>query len=126
MPQALQDGSDGNTLGSPQWICVQAWSAHPPVRHLDSESKLGFGSGSSLELVREIMTNVVPGIDHERMLDLDAGESASEFFDSRIGPEALDWMFRPGLSGYAFAYPEQVGAAFALATLWHAGLNGVA
>ena len=64
--------------------------------------------------------------DHERLLDLDTGESASEFFETRIGTEALDWMFGPGLSGYAFAYPEQVGAAFALTTLWHAGLNGVA
>ncbi len=62
--------------------------------------------------------------DHSRMLDLDTGESAAEFFASHIGTEALDWLFGPGLTGYAFAHPEQIGAAFAMATAWHTGLNG--
>lgn len=64
--------------------------------------------------------------DPSRMLDLDTGESAAEFFESNIGTEALDRLFGPGLSGYTFAHPEQVGAAYAMATVWHTGLNGVA
>ncbi len=64
--------------------------------------------------------------DHSRMLDLDAEESAAEFFESRIGAECLEWLFGPGLSGYAFAHPEEVGAACAMATAWHTGMNGVA
>lgn len=64
--------------------------------------------------------------DPSRMLDLDTGESAAAFFESNIGTEALDWLFGPGLSGYTFAHPEQVGAAYAMATAWHTGLNGVA
>ena len=64
--------------------------------------------------------------DPSGMLDLDTGESAAEFFASNIGTEALDRLFGPGLSGYTFAHPEQVGAAYAMATAWHTGLNGVA
>ena len=64
--------------------------------------------------------------DHSRMLDLDTDESATEFFKSKIGTDCLEWLFGPGLSGYTFAHPEQVGAAYAMATLWHFGLNGVA
>lgn len=64
--------------------------------------------------------------DHSRMLDLDTGESAAEFFETRIGTEVLEWLYGPGLSGYTFAHPEQIGAAHAMATLWHNGLNGVA
>ena len=60
------------------------------------------------------------------MLDLDTGESAAEFFESNLGTEALDWLFGPGLSGYTFAHPEQVGAACAMAIAWQTGLNGVA
>ena len=60
------------------------------------------------------------------MLDLDTGESAAEFFESNVGTEALEWLFGPGLSGYTFAYPEQVGAACAMAIAWQTGLNGVA
>ena len=60
------------------------------------------------------------------MLDLDTGESAAEFFESNIGTEALDWLFGPGLSGYTFAHPEQVGAACAMAIAWQTGMNGVA
>ena len=63
--------------------------------------------------------------DYSRMLDLDTGESAAEFFETRVGTESLDWLYGPGLSGYTFAHPEQVGAAYAMATLWHNGLNGV-
>lgn len=64
--------------------------------------------------------------DPSRMLDLDTRESAAAFFESNIGTEALDRLFGPGLSGYTFAHPEQVGAAYAMATAWHTGLNGVA
>ena len=64
--------------------------------------------------------------DPSRMLDLDTGESAAEFFEANIGAEALEWLFGPGLSGYLFAQPEQVGAACAMATLWHTGLSGLA
>ena len=64
--------------------------------------------------------------DHSRMLDLDTGESAAEFFEAKVGTESLEWLFGPGLTGYTFAHPEKVGAAHAMATLWHAGLNGVA
>lgn len=64
--------------------------------------------------------------DPARMLDLDTGQSATAFFESRVGTEALERLFGPGLSGYTFAYPEQVGAAYAMATVWHTGLNGVA
>lgn len=64
--------------------------------------------------------------DHKRLLHLDTGESAAEFFQTQIGTEALEWLYGPGLSGYTFAHPEQIGAAYALATLWHNGLNGIA
>ncbi len=64
--------------------------------------------------------------DYSRMLDLDTGESAAEFFETKVGTESLDWLYGPGLSGYTFAHPEQIGAAYAMATLWHNGLNGVA
>lgn len=64
--------------------------------------------------------------DHSRMLDLDTGESVAEFFETKIGTESLEWLFGPGLTGYTFAHPEQIGAAYAMATLWHVGLNGVA
>ena len=64
--------------------------------------------------------------DHSKLLNLDTGQSAAEFFETKIGSEALEWLYGPGLSGYTFAHPEQVGAALAMATLWHNGLNGVA
>ncbi|MCY4358779.1 MAG: NAD(P)/FAD-dependent oxidoreductase [Gammaproteobacteria bacterium] len=63
---------------------------------------------------------------HLHMLDLDTEQSAAEFFASDNGTEALDWLLGPGLTGYCFAHPEQIGAAFAMATLWHTGLNGSA
>jgi len=62
--------------------------------------------------------------DHSKMLDLDTDENASEFLKSKIGTEPLEWIFGPGLMGYMFAQPEQIGAAYAMATLWHVGLNG--
>ncbi len=64
--------------------------------------------------------------DPSRMLDLDTDESAAQFLEAKIGANSLQWVFGPGLSGYTFAHPEQIGAAFAMATLWHNGLNGVA
>ena len=64
--------------------------------------------------------------DPSRVLDLDTGENAAAFFESNVGTEALEWLFGPGLSGYTFAHPEQVGVAYAMATAWHTGLNGVA
>ena len=62
--------------------------------------------------------------DPSRLLDLDNGENAAQFLTTESGQEALDWLFGPGLSGYTFAHPEQVGAAFAMATLWHNSMNG--
>jgi len=64
--------------------------------------------------------------DPAQLLKLDTDESAAELFATKIGAEALDWLFGPGLSGYTFADPQQIGAAYAMATLWHNGLNGVA
>ena len=64
--------------------------------------------------------------DPSRMLGFDTGESAAQFLEANIGVNSLEWLFGPGLSGYTFAHPEHIGAAFAMATLWHNGLNGVA
>ena len=64
--------------------------------------------------------------DPSRMLDLDAGENAAEFFESTFGPEFLEQVVGPTLSCYAFGYPEQVGVAYAMAILWHFSLNGAA
>ena len=64
--------------------------------------------------------------DHSRILDLDTGESAAEFVESRFGSELLEWLVGPSLTGYAFGHPEQIGAAGAMALLWQFGLNGSA
>ncbi len=62
----------------------------------------------------------------EKILSLDIEQSAAVYFDKEIGAESLEWLYGPGLAGYAFAHPEQVGIAFAMAMLWHNGLNGAA
>ncbi len=62
--------------------------------------------------------------DHSRMLDLDTGENAAEFFKSHCGPELLERLVGPNLSCYAFGHPEQMGVAYAMAILWHFSLNG--
>ena len=49
--------------------------------------------------------------DPAQLLKLDTDESAAELFATKIGAEALDWLFGPGLSGYTFADPQQIGAA---------------
>ena len=64
--------------------------------------------------------------DHSRLLALDTGESAAEFFESNFGTELLEWLIGPNLSCYTFGHPEQVGAAYAMAILWHFSLNGAA
>ena len=64
--------------------------------------------------------------DHSRILDLDTGESAAEFVDSKFGSELLEWLVGPSLTGYAFGHPERIGAAGAMALLWQFGLNGTA
>ncbi len=64
--------------------------------------------------------------DHSRMLDLDTGENAAEFFKSHCGPEFLEWLVGPYLSCYTFGHPEQVGVAYAMAVLWHFSMNGAA
>ena len=64
--------------------------------------------------------------DHSRILDLDTGESAAEFVESKFGSELLEWLVGPSLTGYAFGHPEQIGAAGAMALLWQFGLNGTA
>lgn len=61
--------------------------------------------------------------DPSRLSALDDGESAADFVASNIGDEFLEWFFGPNLSGYTFAHPEQVGAAYAMAVLWYFGLN---
>ncbi len=61
--------------------------------------------------------------DYTRLLDLDTSHSAAEFIDANFGNEALEWLFGPGLSGYTFAHPEQLGTAFAMATIWHNGIS---
>ncbi|MCY4149229.1 MAG: NAD(P)/FAD-dependent oxidoreductase [Gammaproteobacteria bacterium] len=61
-----------------------------------------------------------------KILSLDRNQSVAEFFETEIGTESLDWLYGPGLAGYTFANPEQVGIAYAKAVLWHNGLNGVA
>ncbi|MCY4050774.1 MAG: NAD(P)/FAD-dependent oxidoreductase [Gammaproteobacteria bacterium] len=63
---------------------------------------------------------------HDKILSLDHNQSIAEFFDIEIGTESLDWLYGPGLAGYTFANPEQIGIAYAKAVLWHNGLNGVA
>ncbi|MYB33824.1 MAG: FAD-dependent oxidoreductase [Gammaproteobacteria bacterium] len=62
----------------------------------------------------------------DHILSIDFEQSAAEFFEREIGTESLDWLYGPGLAGYTFANPEQVGIAYAKAVLWHNGLNGVA
>ena len=64
--------------------------------------------------------------DHSRMLDLDTGKSAAAFFEAEIGTELLERFVQPNLSSYTLGYPEEVGAAYAMAAAWHFGLNGVA
>ena len=64
--------------------------------------------------------------DHSRILDLDTGESAAEFFESHFGTEFLEWLVGPYLSCYTFGHPEQVGVAYAMAVLWHFSMNGAA
>lgn len=64
--------------------------------------------------------------EYSQMLDLDTNDSIAEFFEAKIGTESLEWLYGPGLSGHTFAHPEQIGAAYAMATLWHIGLNGIA
>ena len=64
--------------------------------------------------------------DHSRMLDLDTGTSAAEFFESNFGPEFLERLVGPNLSCYTFGHPEQIGVAYAMAILWHFSLNGAA
>lgn len=64
--------------------------------------------------------------DHSRMLDLDTGESTSEFFESKVGAEILEKFIQPNLTGYTFGYPEEVGIPFAMVASWNFGLNGVA
>ncbi|MCY4346456.1 MAG: NAD(P)/FAD-dependent oxidoreductase [Aestuariivita sp.] len=56
----------------------------------------------------------------------DVGQNVQEFFEQKIGTDALDWLFSPGLLGYCFAQPEKIGAATALTVLWQSGLNGKA
>ncbi len=60
-----------------------------------------------------------------QILKLDTAESAADVL-SRFGDEPLDWLYGPGLTGYAFAPLDQIGAACAKAILWHNGLNGSA
>ncbi|MCY3880193.1 MAG: NAD(P)/FAD-dependent oxidoreductase [Rhodobacteraceae bacterium] len=62
--------------------------------------------------------------DTSRLLDFDRAENAAEFLASRIGTESFEWLFGPGLTGYTFAHPEQVGAPIAMVTAWHTGLSG--
>ena len=62
--------------------------------------------------------------DPSRMLDLDTGENAAEFFESNFGTEFLERLVGPNLSCYAFGHPEQVGVAYAMAILWHFSVNG--
>ncbi|MCY4285937.1 MAG: NAD(P)/FAD-dependent oxidoreductase [Thiotrichales bacterium] len=64
--------------------------------------------------------------DPARILDLDTGESAAEFVESRYGRELLEWMIGPSLTGYVFGDPERVGAAGAMSLLWQYGMNGAA
>ena len=64
--------------------------------------------------------------DHSQIAELDTDQTATQFLTSEVGTESFDWLFAPGLRGYAFTCPDQIGAAFAQAILWHNGLNGVA
>lgn len=64
--------------------------------------------------------------DHSLLLELDTSESAADFFAAHAGAESLEWFFGPGLSGYTFGHPEQLGAAYAMAATWEFGANGVA
>ena len=89
-------------------------------------SPKGVWQASRLARMLEARKDALDFDDPSRMLDLDTGESAAQFLEAEAGTESLEWLFGPGLSGYTFAHPEQVGAAFAMATLWHNGLNGVA
>lgn len=63
--------------------------------------------------------------DHSPMLDIDTEESAAEFVESNLGTELLERFVQPVLSGYTLGYPEEVGAAHAMAAFWHFGLKGV-
>ncbi|MXZ81501.1 MAG: FAD-dependent oxidoreductase [Gammaproteobacteria bacterium] len=53
--------------------------------------------------------------DHSRMLDLDTGKSAAAFLETEIGAELLERFVQPNLSSYTLGYPEEVGAAYAMA-----------
>lgn len=64
--------------------------------------------------------------DASRLLALDTGESAAEFFESHFGTELLERLIGPNLSCYAFGHPEQIGVAYAMAILWHFSVNDAA
>ena len=64
--------------------------------------------------------------DPSRILDLDTGESAAEFVESRFGSELLERLVGPSLAGYVFGHPERIGAVRAMSLLWQYGLNGAA
>ena len=57
--------------------------------------------------------------DHTRLLDLDTGESVTEFFESKIGTEFLERFVQPNLGSYTLGYPEQVGAVYPMVAAWN-------
>lgn len=86
-------------------------------------SPRGVWRASRLARLLEARKDALDFDDPSRILDLDTVESAARFLEAEVGTESLEWLFGPGLSGYTFAHPEQVGAAYAMATLWHNGLK---
>ena len=86
-------------------------------------SPRGVWRASRLARMLEARKDSLDFDDSSRILDLDTGGSAARFLEAEVGTESLEWLFGPALSGYTFAHPEQVGAAFAMATLWHNGVK---
>ncbi|MCY4613720.1 MAG: NAD(P)/FAD-dependent oxidoreductase [Nitrospira sp.] len=61
--------------------------------------------------------------DHSRMLDLDTKESFATFMEANSMTEYLEESGQVDVSCFTAGYPEQVGAAFAMALIWVWSLN---
>ena len=61
--------------------------------------------------------------DHSRMLDLDTTESFTDFMEKNAMGDYLHQAAQVDISCYTAGYPEQLGAAYAMAMLWNFSLN---
>lgn len=60
---------------------------------------------------------------HSRMLDLDTAESFADFMESNSMGDYLHQAAQVDISCYTAGYPEQLGAAYAMAMLWNFSLS---